>query len=1537
MLIYIIKNNRLETFTLPLEVSGNYWITDTDENNIKRNLINMEEFNGSWKLTCNYNFDLWVDGKVQEETIAKVDTFYFVKNHFSDEVITIFCTMIYNELNYYTVEENSEILIGREVNCQIIYNNNLVSVHHAKLTYSNNKWKITNLDPANKTYVNGFIVGDSFINHGVVIFIMGLRIIPIGNTLIINNPASSVNVSLPAKEISNFINDEKIEDDDDNVTVYKKSDYFNRAPRFRSKIEKFEIKVDEPPAKEKNDTTPAIIVVGPMITMSMTAVVTLYMGINRAVNQKSGINSAVPSIVMGIAMICSMLIWPLITKQYNKHRLRKNEIKRKNKYESYIKEKEHEILNKMTEQRQILNENFLSVDACNTIIVSRGTRLWERRADEDDFLKVRLGLGTVPLDIDIKFPEEKFSLDNDELNDLVKSLINESRDITGAPVTLSLLEKKIIGIIGQYDLTSEFIKGLLLQLITYYSGDILKIVILTNETNAPKWESFKVIGHNWDNEKNTRFFATNSDEIRDIILYLEKEYSSRYQEDDDKEENNKTVTPYYLIINDVFKSIADYNFIKKLLKTTTNVGFSILIADDKLSNLPNECTAFININKETSGLIENELVSNKQKEFIAEFPTNIDIDASCLVLANIPINIESKTKELPDSYGLLELYNIGKMEQLNSLNRWKSNDPTISLATPVGVDENGEIFKIDLHEKFHGPHGLVAGTTGSGKSEWIITFILSMAINYSPNEVSFVLIDYKGGGLALAFENKELGVKLPHIAGTITNLDANELNRSLASIESELKRRQREFNKAREISGESTIDIYKYQRLYREGIVEKPISHLFIISDEFAELKAQQPEFMDQLVSTARIGRSLGVHLILATQKPSGVVNDQILSNSRFKVCLKVQDAADSKDMIGVPDAAELKQAGRFYLLVGYNDYFAMGQAAYCGMPYTPSEKVMKKVDTNLHFINNTGQIIKSVDDLIKQDTNKNNGEVLLNVVKYLTQVADKENIKINQLWLDRIPNVIFINELIKKYNYQKENYIINPVIGEYDNPSNQSQHLLTLPLSKDGHTIIYGMVDSGKEDLLSTIVYSCITTYSSNELNMYIIDCGAETLNIFKNAPQIGDVLLQNDNDKINRLFKMLIDIMNERKKMFVEFGGTIDTYNKYNENKLPNIVVIINNYETFVDNYETLEEDLIKITRECKKYGIIFITTSTSANSIRFKLRQNFNQSIALQMIDPYDYTSVLGNVHKMVPSENKGRGLIKIDDVYEFQSASICPAENVLDVVKNTCLKLNDALNIKAKKIPVLPETVTINDFENQNYSLQNIPVGIEKYTLNTNTFDFKDNYLTTIISSVINNTKDFINGLIQVISKTNNTKLMIFDLYKLINSSLADNILYSNKNFEEVLNQLNEFIEEKVKLYEENDYDSSILKDYSNLCVVIIGLDELFNRISFDTKETLINSIKKAKSLELINFIIVESNEALKQYQYDDWFKTNFKTSNGIWIGNGIADQNIIKLNRVARELYDNIGNDFGYVINEGNQILVKFVKNSKKDNVETLEV
>ena len=497
---------------------------------------------------------------------------------------------------------------------------------------------------------------------------------------------------------------------------------------------------------------------------------------------------------------------------------------------------------------------------------------------------------------------------------------------------------------------------------------------------------------------------------------------------------------------------------------------------------------------------------------------------------------------------------------------------------------------MDLHEKFHGPHGLIAGMTGSGKSEFIVSYIVSMAINYHPYEVSFVLIDYKGGGLAGVFQNKETGMKLPHLAGTITNLDTNEMNRSLASIQSELRKRQRMFNEARDRLNESSIDIYKYQGLYRKGKVEKPISHLFIISDEFAELKAQKPEFMEQLISTARIGRSLGVHLILATQKPSGVVDDQIWSNSKFRVCLKVQDKSDSNDMIKCPDAAAIKQAGRFYLQVGYNELFAMGQAAWGGAQYYPTEKRKKKVDQSVSFIDNVGNVIKVMDTENTAVAAESKGEEITSIIQYIVDTAKNEKIEIDQLWLENIPGVIYVDNLKEKYGYHAVKNKLNPIIGEYDDPDNQRQDLLTLPLSDEGNTIIYGIGGSGKELMLTSLIYSIITGHKSDEVNFYILDFGAETLRIFKNAPHVGDVLLSHEKEKIENLFKMINGIIEERKKIFVDYNGSYDFYISHGGKQIPQVVIVINNYEAFSESYEDYEDLINQMTRDCAKYGVIF-----------------------------------------------------------------------------------------------------------------------------------------------------------------------------------------------------------------------------------------------------------------------------------------------------------------------------------------------------------
>lgn len=373
------------------------------------------------------------------------------------------------------------------------------------------------------------------------------------------------------------------------------------------------------------------------------------------------------------------------------------------------------------------------------------------------------------------------------------------------------------------------------------------------------------------------------------------------------------------------------------------------------------------------------------------------------IVANTDLRIVSQAYSLPKTVTFLEMFGVGRVEDLNPMKRWRESNPMKSLSTPVGIGSGGELMQLDLHQKFQGPHGLVAGMTGSGKSEFLITYILSMAVNYHPDEVAFVLIDYKGGGLAGAFDDPDKGIHLPHLVGTITNLDGPTIQRALVSIQSELTRRQRIFNQVKHITDEGTMDIYAYQRLYRGGQVDEPMPHLFIISDEFAELKQQEPEFMERLISIARIGRSLGVHLILATQKPSGVVNDQILSNTKFRICLKVQDRSDSMDMLKRPEAAELKDTGRFYIQVGYNEFFSLGQSAWAGAPYEPRSQVVSRRDDSVQVIDNVGQPLIEVRPPREAQTAQ--GSELIAVLKELTAVAQAQGIPFRSLWKPMLPH----------------------------------------------------------------------------------------------------------------------------------------------------------------------------------------------------------------------------------------------------------------------------------------------------------------------------------------------------------------------------------------------------------------------------------------------------------------------------------------------------------------------------------------------------
>ena len=400
--------------------------------------------------------------------------------------------------------------------------------------------------------------------------------------------------------------------------------------------------------------------------------------------------------------------------------------------------------------------------------------------------------------------------------------------------------------------------------------------------------------------------------------------------------------PHLIFIIDEPKLIMDHSIMEYLDKEGDNLGFSIIYTTNMRANLPENIGTIVMLHNSGQATLLMEEKEEKNLSFELSDTSGINLEWMARNLSTLE-HMQGISAQIPESITFFEMYQVEHPEELDIAKRWKKNHAAKSLAVPLGVRAKEDYVNLNLHEKAHGPHGLVAGTTGSGKSEIIQSYILSLAVNYHPYEVAFLLIDYKGGGMAGLFRN------LPHLLGTITNLDGAQSMRAMASIKSELARRQKIF------SSYDVNHINAYHKLFQNGEAKEPLPHLFIISDEFAELKKEQPDFMTELVSAARIGRSLGVHLILATQKPTGVVDDQIWTNSKFKLALMVQNEADSKEILKTPDAANITIPGRAYLQVGNNEIYELFQSAWSGASYV-SEKEEEKVDDRVYLVNDLGQ-----------------------------------------------------------------------------------------------------------------------------------------------------------------------------------------------------------------------------------------------------------------------------------------------------------------------------------------------------------------------------------------------------------------------------------------------------------------------------------------------------------------------------------------------------------------------------------------------------
>ncbi len=1505
MKIYLFLSSKLLTFNLPIDISGSYTF-DADPSEESK-LINVEARGNDWVLYSTEEVELFVGNVSSKDVILEKDSFYLLRRDHKNYLIFVTDCFDNTFSTYNILDGGVRFSISNKSDASIRYDCSYLnySVNISTL----NGFPVIQQNTNSLTYVNGKRIYGSkyYVQNGDSLNIFGLRLIFVNKMLLINNPGGKVFVTERAcnilrynlPQLEQYINEE-VRDEE----LYTEKDYFSKSPRIIRNIDEETVEFSAAPQQDNNQNMSMFLTIAPMLTMGLTSILSSATTVTKLISGEVDFADCWPTLFMAFAMLLSMLFWPILIRIIEKKKAERRKQETIKKYNEYLKIKDKELDKIRKLQETILKENLITTEECHAIIQNKTTHFWDKRIDYSDFLQVRVGIGNEKLKVNINYPEGGFNIDENELRDAADKLVEKYKYIYNVPIGYSFFEHNVTGILSDDRKGYYFLNNMLLQLFSFYSYDDLKVVVLTNEFNKSDWEFLRYSNYNFSNNKTIRYFASNANDYKRITEYFNSIIGPRLQQN-----NGYFITkPYFLIIVDDYSLADDCDFIKAITECGVNVGFSIILLGKELGDFPSKCSNFINIKNEGSTIISNSYEKQETTAFKDEINYRINMMSVSKILSNIPIEIESMSKGLPESISFMEMEKVGKVNQLNILNRWKINDSTTSLRAEIGVGGDGDLMYLDLHEKFHGPHGLVAGMTGSGKSEFIITYILSMCINYSPDDVAFILIDYKGGGLAGAFENKVNNIVLPHLAGTITNLDKAEMDRTLVSIDSELKRRQAMFNEARDRLGESTIDIYKYQRFYHDGRLEEAIPHLFIICDEFAELKSQQPDFMDSLISTARIGRSLGVHLILATQKPSGVVNDQIWSNTKFRVCLKVQDASDSREMLKRDDAASLKEAGRFYLQVGYDEYFALGQSAWCGAKYYPSEKIIKTVDKSVNFIDNTALFIKSI-QANNQKKVEAQGDQIGVILKDIIEIAARVGKKAKRLWLENIPEIILVSDLVKKYSVDTSK--VTAVLGEYDAPEMQDQGLLSITLPEDGNFGIYGSDSAEREQLLSSILFSLCSMYSAKDINIYGIDFGSEFTRNYLNFPQVGGIVYNGDDEEYKSLIKYILSMLKERKQLLVNYGGSFENYNAKNETKLPVVLFFINNFEALLESYPNIQETLEPFSRECARYGIMLSIASSTPNTIGRKIYTNFLTNFALHFNDESSYFDVFNMRVTTSPRDYIARGLChNLDTIHEFQTASLVDENHSITDYINQVLESIDKSS-KAPRIPTLPETVSLEDIPLDNLSLAKLPIGIGRNSLKPVLYDFTQ-YASTIISGMkITNLYSFVDSFVTLLTKITNLHVIFVDFNGELPSVNRDNVHYTNSDFD---NKFKAILNSQSEIVKRPDVKA---------IYIIMGASKANRKL---TDISLMNKLSQSvKSSENTNIIFVDAATMLKGCEFDDWYSNVKNSSSGIWVGRGVYDQSVFRINRVTKEMQANINNNYGYVVSEGETELTKLIE------------
>ncbi|MGH3865458.1 MAG: FtsK/SpoIIIE domain-containing protein [Pseudonocardiaceae bacterium] len=869
------------------------------------------------------------------------------------------------------------------------------------------------------------------------------------------------------------------------------------------------------------------------------------------------------------------------------------------------------------------------------------SRLWERRREDPDYLLLRLGTGDLPSQV---------VLDDPTREEHRRAVTWTALDV---PVTVGLRESGVLGIAGPAQTARALARWVLAQAAVLHSPNDLQIYLLTDASGRRGWEWVRWLPHARPAESSqaTALVGTDTDTISRRVAELVATVSARRKAL--RESSAVTFADSdIMVILDGARRLRLLPGVIQILKEGPSVGVYAVCLDADERLLPAECQATVAVDPDGSLRVRQageDPVDNVRPEYVTP--------AWCERLARglAPLRDISGAEEeaaLPGACRLLDLLALEPPTPEAIMARWVARGRSTEALVGAGLDGP---YAIDLRRD--GPHGLIAGTTGAGKSELLQTLVASLAVANRPDAMVFVLIDYKGGS---AFKDC---ADLPHTAGMVTDLDSHLVERALESISAELRRRERLLADA----GAPDIEAYLLVAGATPGL--PPLPRLLIVIDEFASLVRELPDFVTGLVDLARRGRSLGIHLILATQRPSGVVSPEIRANTDLRIALRVTDAAESADVIDTPDAARITKAtpGRAYVRCGASSLVPM-QAGRVGGRHPGGERrngggrleELPEPWVATLDLARLGQPPLTPPKRATTDAEVTDLAVLVEAISKATQALGIPAQP--SPWLPALPEQLTLDELPAPARPPGR---LAPIpYGLDDLPALQQQRAACLDLSSFGHLFAIGAPRSGRSQILRTIAGSIAQNHGAADVHLYGIDCGNGALLPLAELPHCGAVVRNTQTERASRLIRRLGVEMQRRIELLGE-SGFADVEEQRAaaapQRRLPHLVVLIDRWESFtislgeIDN-GALTEEVQRIAREGASVGLHLVITG-DRSLLSGRMSTLTEAKLVFRLPDRSDFSLIGINPRKVAETMPPGRAL-RAESGVETQVALLAP---------------------------------------------------------------------------------------------------------------------------------------------------------------------------------------------------------------------------------------------------------------------------------------